>query len=242
MDKFSKGKPGGASKTKNSKFILSSNNNNNKTTTITKPNKTGCPSLEYWLPTLSTKILWKHNCSLVIIPNNTKKNIQKKSTKPADMFKLQRMNIRDQTGRIQAGLLKKYFCLQKKTEKSFIWIGCALNGRFLTTLWLSDYFLMTAWHSLMAAWRLPDNCLMTAWRLPDDWMTTEWQLPDTCLTTAWRLPDDLLMTAWQLPVWWLPDTLVYQRWKYSSLPKFFTFDCQTTALRLRRNIMTKTTK
>ena len=154
------------------------------------------------------------------------------------MFKLQRMNIRDQTGRIQAGLLKKYFCLQKKTEKSFIWIGCALNGRFLTTLWLSDYFLMTAWHSLMAAWRLPDNCLMTAWRLPDDWMTTEWQLPDTCLTTAWRLPDDLLMTAWQLPVWWLPDTLVYQRWKYSSLPKFFTFDCQTTAWQLLDNCLT----
>jgi hypothetical protein len=44
MDKFSKGKPGGASKTKNSKFILSINNNN-KTTTITKPNKTGCPRI-----------------------------------------------------------------------------------------------------------------------------------------------------------------------------------------------------
>ena len=66
------------------------------------------------------------------------------------MFKLQRMNIRDQTGRIQAGLFKKYFFLQSKNEKSFIHIGCAINDRFLTTLGLSDYFLMTAK-------RLPDT-------------------------------------------------------------------------------------
>ena len=96
------------------------------------------------------------------------------------------------------------------------------TGRLLTTNWLTDDCLLTAWklsdnwrttleNCLLFDWRLYDNCMMTAGQLTD-WLTTACWVPEDCLTTgvlflktgilflktACCLPDDCLTTAWWL--------------------------------------------
>ena len=127
--------------------------------------------------------LWKHNCSLVIIPNNTKKNIQKNLLNLQICLSFNEWIYEIRLEEFKQVCWKNTFSYKARL-KSLSFIKAVQK---MADIWQH-------YECLTISWWLPNDCLTQ----PDDCLTTAWWLPDECLTNAWRLPDDCLTTAWWL--------------------------------------------